>query len=339
MTAGEVPLPGLRGDRPVGFLAALGTLRVLVQEAGHADTRLRWDLAGGARTPVLCTDLPDLPDLPAVAAALAAIIGSVDDRGVLPGMPPDWPPPRAGSGGGDLALAWPPTLPPASSSGVQWWPACLVDHRRGQQVLRSPYVARRGQQTLRTFFGAPLARLRSGEVDLAASLAVGRRLPGYTGELLDAGALAEGSGADPGQVWLATMALPLLGPVSVGPGFDGGVRATAPGWAWRPGAVAHMVWPLWTPPLDVHAAQVLLGHPGWQPGAGLVRTGGGDVWDPAGTWDVRVAPQVRGWLVDPGLAAALGVAVVCTAVREHVAGSSYDRPLCAAGPVPVGEDR
>ncbi|MCS6976082.1 MAG: hypothetical protein NZM31_03600 [Gemmatales bacterium] len=66
-------LPGLDGTNPLGFLAALGTLRVLsLQKPG---VKLAWQLAGGTWRPVIFGVQTALPDL---GAELYAAIQTLD---------------------------------------------------------------------------------------------------------------------------------------------------------------------------------------------------------------------------------------------------------------------
>jgi CRISPR-associated endonuclease/helicase Cas3 len=52
-TDNELPLPGLDGTNPLGFLAALGLYRVVYQTPGHEAAHLHWQARGGTWVPVL----------------------------------------------------------------------------------------------------------------------------------------------------------------------------------------------------------------------------------------------------------------------------------------------
>lgn len=254
-----VELPALDGRDPLGFLAALGATRLLDEHTSTAP-RLSWseDIAAARITSTL-----DSCD--GIAAALARIVDDIPDGSVLPGVAATFPPAPAGSRDpmrpvrGDYpalaALA-------RAAGGERWLPAITTDHAldpAGRCAL-TPYMSPVGRQTVRTFFGAPLAAVRRAPHQLLHEALTGwRRYEGVTGEQLDwrapysaadsprgkAGALGV-----PGATWLATMALPWL-PLA-------GTGKTRQAALWhRMAGRDVMVWPLWSRPAPAAAVPYL----------------------------------------------------------------------------------
>uniref|UniRef100_UPI003FA6DD00 type I-G CRISPR-associated protein, Cas3-extension family n=1 Tax=Salinispora arenicola TaxID=168697 RepID=UPI003FA6DD00 len=89
-----VSLPGLRGDRAVGFMAALGVLRLLTEERGHPAVTLAW--TPDHSTAVIGGGPWETPQ--DIADELLPVVEGIPEGGVLPGVPVEWPPGRAKRG-------------------------------------------------------------------------------------------------------------------------------------------------------------------------------------------------------------------------------------------------
>lgn len=307
-----VELPALDGREPLGFLAALGVLRVLTQESGIPARLSFSDTTACAH---LHSPLQTTED---IAEALAEVVNSIEETAVLPGIGAGFPP---ASGLGKDPLRWPRqeyrqraadirrTRPLAAD---RWLPCLTTDlavDAQGRGAL-SPFIAPSGQQKIRTFFEMPLKAVRDNPEHLHEALTRWRRIEGFTGEYLDHRVLR--STADdpegragreagvPGATWLATMALPLFR--LTGDGRK--LRSTL----WHRLAGDHvMIWPLWKPALDADAVRCLLEHPTLKP------------------IDDHPTVSTTAW-------PALGVFSVHGAHRQRIAGRNFDGVLA---PLPV----
>ncbi|WP_250564097.1 type I-G CRISPR-associated protein, Cas3-extension family [Sphaerisporangium fuscum] len=305
-----VELPALDGRDPLGFLAALGLLRLLGEEVRLCFS----DVTGCAQ---IHTTLRDADE---IAGALQSIVEAIDEDAVLPVVGPKFP----------LRPAAPSRTPGAEKSdesdpmrvsrtaygeqlhdrvealgsrAVKWLSFLVTDlavDRAGRAAL-TPYMAPAGKQTVWTFFRKPLEMVREEPSQLVEALTGWRRVDGFTGEYLDHRALRlaadHPSGKSipagvPGATWLATQALPLLR--ITGDGRN--VSATL--WH-RHNRRTVMVWPLWKPALDIHAVQALLDHPYLRPAP---------------------ARQRRAITVERRRLRPLGVFEVCGAERQPIEG-------------------
>lgn len=278
-----VELRALDGRDPLGFLAALGVLRLLGSEA-----KLSFEPAAGTARlhgPWANVD--------AAVADLVALVDRSDPDAPIPGVSPSFPLAKATRKGGTAQAeengkvdqSDPMRVARASFATVVkkvrdldsgaadvWLPSLVTDLAvdRAGRVALSPFMAPSGQQSVRTFFVKAAALVRADPAGhIKGALTRWRRVDGFTGEYLDHRVLR--SGADhpsgesveagvPGATWLATMALPLFR-------LSGdGSRPSATSWD-RIGGRLVMYWPLWTAPLDASAIKVLLGHPAVAPKA------------------------------------------------------------------------
>ncbi|MUL41637.1 type I-U CRISPR-associated helicase/endonuclease Cas3 [Streptomonospora sp. PA3] len=271
-----VALPALDGRDPLGFLAALGLLRLLSDHTDHA-AALGFDPA--TATAHLTSPLPDIE---ALFHQVHALIIDLGIARLLPGAPPRWPPQQAPGRATDPLREDRACLPafiaaslaaaggPAEQAAVRrWLPALVTDlavDDKGRAAL-TPFMAPAGRQTAATFFKAPLMEVRNRPGVLEEALRAWRRVEGTTGEYLDHRALrmagdtplGEAAHASvPGATWLATQALPLLR-------LTGDTRGAAATLWHRIGRRRIMAWPVWEPALDAHAVQALLGHPHLRP--------------------------------------------------------------------------
>lgn len=307
-----VELPALDGREPLGFLAALGVLRVLAEESGIP---ARLSFSDTTACALLHSPLPTTED---IAEALAQVVSSIEDGAVLPGIGPGFPP---ASGLGKDPLRWPrqeyrqraAALRRTHPLAAERWLPCLTTDlaidAQGRAAL-SPFLAPAGQQKIHTFFEKPLKAVRDNPDYLHQALTRWRRIEGFTGEYLDHRVLR--SAADdpqgragreagvPGATWLATMALPLFRLTGDGQKL----RSTL----WHRVANTHiMIWPLWTPALDPDAIRCLLELPTFTP------------------LDDRPTVSPSHW-------AALGVFSVHGAHRQRIPGRNFDGVL---SPLPI----
>lgn len=270
-------LTALDGRTPLGWLATLGLLRVLAEEAEEpsvADPRLGWDNRTGQARLTVPGSLDD------VVAAVAGVITHLDSGACLPGGPPDFPPATKPSD--DWPRFDPMRMPLAAfrtrveewqstADGDffdRWVPAMVTDQVAddSKSVEVTSYAAPSGKQNFKTMFDKSLERVRGDHELIHQALLRWHRVSGMTGEYLDHRVLRSRAdhprgekGAEigvPGATWLALMALPWL------PAHGSAGRAVSTGWQARPRRRSLMVWPLWSADLPVAAVRTLLAHPG-----------------------------------------------------------------------------
>jgi len=297
-------LPALNGLDPLGFLAALGVLRLLHDEAGMP-ARLSFD----DRTATARLHSP-LTSLEALTTTLVKVIDSVPADGVIPGVAAEFPTGKNGIGTDPMRV--PRTtyrqhtdriLGPQPTPIQQSWLACLITDLAADSDGRaalSLFTAPTGQQSLRSAFHKPITQVRKAPAArIHEALFKWQRIEGYTGENLDhrasRGAADHpsgqgGSAGVPGATWLALMALPVLRLT--------GDTTRPKGTLWhRPGRRRPiMTWPVWRQALDLFAVRTLLEHPALAPvdtnGTITVSSAG---WEPLGVFAVagatRTAPD------------------------------------------------
>jgi CRISPR-associated endonuclease/helicase Cas3 len=307
--AQEVPdgveLPALDGRDPLGFLAALGLVRILTETAG-VPARLAFSPDSGCA--VLWSELTTTGE---ISEILTRVVKEIPPGAVLPLAGPGFPPP-SGTGKDPLRPSRSGYRTMTASFNetdlevISAWLPCLVTDlaadRQGRAAL-TPFTAPSGQQKVRTFFEKPLRAVAAAPRSLYEALTGWRRIDGFTGEYLDHRVLR--SAADdvegrpgqeagvPGATWLATMALPLLSHTG------DGTRPRTVLWYRNEGS-DMMMWPLWREPLDPHAIKCLLDHPALQQAA---KPGNSQ----------NLAP--------------LGVFAVCGAERQRIPGRNFDGVL------------
>lgn len=260
MTA--IECPALDGREALGFLAAVGCLRLLADH-GDPDATLAWSPA--TATAVVDTAVAD--DTAGLAGWLIGLIDGLAPGQVIPGAPADLPPPGGTKDrlrvGPEHLRAYTAGLP--NGTDLRWITSLVTDlvlDKNGRSQI-SLFTAPSGQQKMRTMLEQPLERLRRAPVFLTEALDGWSRVSGYTGEYLDHRAQFDAADAPdgksayrgvPGATWLALMAYPLLRTTSSMRG-----RLTS-GWH-HVGGRPVFRWPLWRYALDVDAVQVLLEHP------------------------------------------------------------------------------
>lgn len=320
-----IEMPALDGRDPLGFLAALGSLRLLADHHDPATALSFDDQTAVAR--LHSTRLASLDDL---VSTLVDIIGTIPHEGVIPAAPATFPASKVGVAADPMRVARDEfrtaadTLTGGEPAAVRWLSALVTDlaaDAKGRVAL-TPYTAPAGQQSLRSFFTKPLDEVRKDPTTLIRQALTGwRRVDGYTGEYLDhrvvRGAADHPSGKSveagvPGATWLAITALPMLR--LTGDGSNVG----ATGWYQVPGRRQQvMLWPLWRQPLDRHAVTALLEHRELRPDNG---------------------PD--GITVNPAKWAPLGIFTVAAAARQPIegrksAGVLAPVPVTTTGPVPT----
>jgi hypothetical protein len=305
----------LDGRDPLGFLAALGVLRLLSEELSE---EVRLSFSDRSATALLHGPVVSLDE---VTDLLRTVAGRTPADGVCPDATVTFPL-KAGKGSDPMRV------PRAELRALhrqfpgtverRWLSVLLTDLAvdKDGRVLQTPFTAPSGKQNLRTFFEKTTAAVRSSPERFTEALTGWRRVSGFTGEYLDHRVLqstADHPGGEkgqeagvPGATWLAIMALPLFRLTGDG---RGSVAATL--WRRVPGRrQPAMVWPLWRQPLDLDAVRVLLEHPG-------VRLEGRD----GGQLAVRRS-RVAG----------LGVFLVAAAERQRIEGRNFAGVLA---PLPV----
>lgn len=288
-TLATVELPALDGRDPLGFLAALGSLRILSEAA---PAHLCFDPATGGA--LLTSPQASIEALATVLAGrFDAMAGDELSVGLpsalVPRKPPTWNEAKKRNlmSGPDPArldrLEFSRTAAAQRSKpGADWVAALWTDLADDgeERCARTPFNAPAGQQTFRSMFekvNEIVAEDPSRSFDEA--LRSWRRVSNFTGENLDARASREAAqqveGTEsygvPGATFLALSALPffrLSGTGRLAHGDKkramGAQRHTV---AWylvpTPAGRRHSVfaWPLWRQPCDLDSVSCLLDHP------------------------------------------------------------------------------
>lgn len=269
----EVELPGLDGRVPMAFLAALGTVRLL-RENADPEARLSW--SAETCSAALWSRFETVSE---VATALKGVVSSIPEGGVLPGVPTDFPPLGAAPDKlrlkpaemHDYVASLRTSLPPDQFSEAMSWLNALVTDLAVDKDGRcsvSLFTAPTGKQSMRTMLEKSLQFIQRHPDVLEEALISWRRYPDVTGENLDNQALFLAADASngkasrrgvPGATWLALMALPLTlttatnasSPISTGWHIVGASRSQR----------RLLLYPLWTEPLTPEAAIGLMEHP------------------------------------------------------------------------------
>lgn len=269
-------LPALGGREPLGFLAALGVLRLLAD----LDVALSWDESSGCA--LMHTPWRRIDD---VVDALVEAVEGTADTDLVPSLSSDLVPAKVGSAGADpariaIARLGELTSQVRTQADLDWIASVwtdLADDSEGR-CARTPFNAPAGQQTMRSMFVAPRS-IVAGDPRrwLREAVESWSRVPGHTGEGLDSRALRDTSELPeakdptygvPGATYLALLAIPLFRMSGNGVLAEGDPkrqsrtrRSTV---AWHRSARPRrnvFAWPLWKDPLDLAAATVLLDHP------------------------------------------------------------------------------
>jgi hypothetical protein len=277
--ASTVTLPALTYNLPLAFLAALGIL-VLLEESTDLAPRLSWSTDVGMAQ----ITAPGLT-LESLHAHLVACAQAMIDHDQLLWGVTGFPPVAQGSGGDPLRV--PINQAPALFESVErdhgpgalaWLGRIVNPHTpdsRGRAAL-TPFMAPRGRQSVRTFFGHPLQAVAQDPTALIWQALTGwRRMEGCTGENLDHSAPVSAAESPDGRAysrgvpaatWLATQGLALTevhrSPAAPGPAT---LWHTLPGLGrgrWHTDQV--MAYPIWSDPLARTEVARLLREPGYR---------------------------------------------------------------------------
>lgn len=262
----RVDLPGLVGDEPLGFLAAIGLMRQLMETA-----YLSWDPAD--RHAILhCHSYSSIADLVAALMRRLEMIGAGQAIPNTPGFPV-----RRRRGTPDPLRVRPAEYPGllsrvSRSSGGQHWLAATVSNRTTDPdgfCVVNPLVAVRGRQTLGSFWYYPMLEVRQDAKRLLTEALSGwRRVESSEGWLLDHRATYSadpglrgpgGSMAVPGATWLATLAVDKFA-YRRRNGVDKGPIVPC-GW-WQVDGQNVFLWPLWSLPASDNTLEAVW-NVGW----------------------------------------------------------------------------
>ncbi len=277
-----IPLPALRGDDALGFLAAIG-LVALSEQGEIPPIRLAWT-TGAAPVALIEGDVASIEEL---SEALSGVLGRLEQRGaVLPGVDAEFPRRKEGSGKDPMRMrrqqmaAIYADVAALSSDGhlretwsFHWLLALCAQSAldSSDRVALSPFYAPTGQMSLRgSLFEKTMDAVR--EVGGPADALTGWRRTGagfdYDGANFDerakrdAGVTTRGKAANqgaPSPTWLAMMGIRFF------PLVDDGSAITTVGWQrfrLYPGYTRRsLIWPIWELALDPVAIRTLLAHP------------------------------------------------------------------------------
>lgn len=281
-------LPALKGDDPLGFLAALGIVELLRSEVRVPEHQLGlgWQAIGGSAQ----VEAP-FATVEAMVEALQEAAARMEAEGrPVPASPPDLIPPTLSDkerAEVEAATGVKPPFDPvrmpragcaarlarfeatATDADARW--LCgLVDQCStfpGEFTAHvTPLYAPVGRQRMRQIYEAKLAAVAARPNLLREACLMWRRDPRDAGANLDRRALRDGAvttdgeprnAAVTGAEWLALQAVPWF--------RLGGLRDRPSAWGWIPtrprGRPRALVWPVWRPVLDPVAIEVVLTHP------------------------------------------------------------------------------
>ncbi|KAA9373334.1 hypothetical protein F5972_36035 [Microbispora cellulosiformans] len=268
----RVDLPGLIGDEPVGFLAAIGLQQQLME-----NSYLSWD-PQDRHAIMHCRSYSSISDLVAHLTQRLTKIGKGEVIPYTSGFPvrrkPGAPDPlRIRSEEYRRLLERVSRRP----GGVHWLKATVTDEAVDAQgfCLVNPLIAVRGRQTIGSFWYYPMLEVRQDPQRLLTEALTGwRRVEGSEGWLLDHRAIYSadaglrgpgGSMAVPGATWLATLAVQKFG-YDRRNGIDKGPPVPK-GW-FRVEGRDFFAWPLWSLPVNGNTLDAVWkvgwGSDGWK---------------------------------------------------------------------------
>lgn len=274
-----IDAPALRGDDSLGFLAAVGLL-ALSDQGEIPQLELAWR---GRYSPTAVLRSAELASIDALGEALRGTFERLRaTKGVIPGLPPDFPVPSYGAGQDPMRMPQPAMAALFRSArsaefdhGNRWqgrWlvalagQATIKDPKR-EDVQLTPFNAPTGQMKLRTsIFEKTMEAVE--RIAGPADALTGWRRVAYDGANFDERAKRDAAmttsgdannlGA-PSPTWLAAMAIRFF------PLADDGRKVWTVGWRQLelyPGYTRRtFTWPLWTPFLDPAGLRALLSHP------------------------------------------------------------------------------
>lgn len=266
----SVSLPALRGDDPLGFLAAVG-LMALSEQGEIPSIRFAWE---GGTAPIAAVE--GVSGVEELGHALTDTFQRLEaSGGVIPGVRNDFPERKDGASGSD-----PMRMPPTKLAG--WYEVAQHDPLLGRWLVAiagqattkdkgdvelTPFYAPTGQMSLRTsIFEKTMAAVR--DVEGPADALTAWRRTHYDGANFDgrakrdAGVTTTGKSDNqgaPSPTWLAAMGMRLFAMT------DDGRRVRTVGWQrirmYEGFTFRSLVWPVWAPMLDAAAVRTLLAHP------------------------------------------------------------------------------
>jgi hypothetical protein len=321
----RIDLPGLVGDEPLGFLAAIGLMTQLLETS-----YLSWD-PEDQHAILHCHRPASVVDLVAV---LMKRLRDIREGQALPNTT-GFPLRRMRGAPDPLRITPAEYRQLARRTGGGSWLAATVTDRATDSAghcLVNPLVAVRGQQTIGSFWYYPMLEVRRDPEQLLTEALTGwRRVEGSEGWLLDHRATYStdpglrgpgGSMAVPGATWLATLAVGEFGYPRYGsPDLPQGLPS---GW-FRVEGQEVFAWPLWTLPASGNTLEAVW-NVGWAYGDWkFTRAPGGGLKAAISETHGVSAPNSIDHNVD------LGIFAMCAAARPQ--GRS---PLT---PVPVRVER
>lgn len=319
----RVDLPGLIGDEPLGFLAAMSLISQM-----RMTTYLSWDPQD--RHAILhSTSLTSVQD---IVAVLKKRLAAVKHGEVLPHT--EGFPVRRRRGAPDPLRLRPGQYRSLLQSrpGAQSWLSATVTDRATDAsgyCLVNPLIAVRGRQTIGSFWYYSLCDVRQDPDRLLTETLTGwRRVEGAEGWLLDHRATYSsdprlqgpgGSMAVPGATWLATLAIDRFRYPEY-PKPSGNQPPMPCGW-FQPDSRPVFVWPLWTLPASSNTLHAVW-NVGWKTGSWRTGTDGDDGTDVSITRTHGVsAPNGIDYTVD------LDIFTMCAAARPIPGGPLTPLPV------------
>jgi hypothetical protein len=267
-----VELPALRGDRVLGFLAALGVLRLLAEDLGDAEATLAWPSGGRGYTVVHSASCSDVGEL--AEALFEVVMRAREANQLLPGV--DMLPLRAAKvdpmNGLSFADGRGLSTSVQSELVAEGWLASLVGVSAPPLDKTSTTLGRSrwwavgpGPVTIAGTLAKAMEPIST--VEHMRSALVSWRRHDWVGGYLDASAdigKERTAGSRPkddvksavvGATWLALMATRWFPERAVSEH-----RTETVGWSVRSRA-AHFCYPVWFAPLSAPAVMALLDHP------------------------------------------------------------------------------
>jgi hypothetical protein len=281
LTVADVEMPALIGDDPLGFLAALGVLRLAVDELGW-DATLAWP--SGPRNGAILSNTPTDATADSLVERLSEVAATTLQVGRLIPSVDGFPPLKTETEGSDPVkdLSFDERNALAIASGFAgddgrmtgWLLATFslgatpMPKSDARDRLTAGFVRPTGQVT---FDRSLRSGLKDATADhLSEALHGWVRRDGVTGHYFDQRAIRDEfvgmhtsgqmkNAGVPGASWLALMALPMF-PVRT----NDRLKAATVAFRKRPRQPGRLVWPIWSSPLDITGVRALLDHPDLQ---------------------------------------------------------------------------
>ena len=269
-----IRLPALHADNALGFLAAVGTLRLVAQDLGDREARLGWPdgpYEGGALDSRFST-------VDELVVAIDSIVSAMNDTGqLLPGVTGF--PPRGESSGSDptsgfsIADGRGMAASALSNPGLATWCQAVVGlvppidrkTREAGSLERNRFL-RAGPGTVWVPRTLTSVLALTSPLTLHEAFIGWRRHEGFIGAYLDHRADVDKATGQakkappkrgvPGATFLALMSLPVFPVRSPGP-----FLAETVGWSSTRTVPKGFLWPVWAEMLEIAAISALVDHP------------------------------------------------------------------------------